>query len=455
VKDYADKTGLSPADVERVTFVFSDFRNSRPMMFFATSKAFDREKVFGVAVAGGREEKYRGEKIVTNDMEEAGYVLGEKAFVIGSKGDIQSMLDGGKAKLDVDLGPALVEAAKKHLAVVGVSGAGLRRMEADFPRGVGPAQPLFKATAATLVVDVGPSTAGQLRIRFGTEEEAKKGVEAVTFVQKFFEKGLAGSIKEMSEDRSAAGLVKLLATVQKTLEAAEIKRDGGRVATDLQMKLDETMAGAAAVDMVQRIRRAAARAQSTNNLRQIALAMHNYLDTNKSFPPQAVYDKNGKALLSWRVLLLPYLEQNDLYKQFKLDQPWDSPHNKKLLAKMPVTYKTPLGPPQNKFGTFYQGFAGKGAFFEGKRGIGIADITDGTSNTIMIVEAGNDVPWTKPEDLPFDPDKALPRLGVLPGQGFYAAIADGSVRFFRSKVKESSLKKYITRNGGEVIGPDD
>jgi hypothetical protein len=221
------------------------------------------------------------------------------------------------------------------------------------------------------------------------------------------------------------------------------------------MKIDQVTLGAVAADAVRKVREAAARAQSQNNLKQIAIAMHNYLDTNKTFPAQAIYDKDGKPLLSWRVMILPYIEANDLYKQFKLDEAWDSPHNKKLLARIPKTYQAPAGKPKHPFGTFYQGFAGKGAFFDGKMGVGIADILDGTSNTIMVIEAPKDVPWTKPEDVAFDPDKALPKMASMYGSGiFNAALCDGSVRAISLNITEATLKAAITRNGGEVLGAD-
>ena len=86
---------------------------------------------------------------------------------------------------------------------------------------------------------------------------------------------------------------------------------------------------------------AARRAQSMNNLKQFALAMHNYHDTNGKFPAASSFDKDGKPLLSWRVHVLPYLEQAELYKQFHLDEPWDSEHNKKLIEKMPNVLASP------------------------------------------------------------------------------------------------------------------
>jgi hypothetical protein len=104
--------------------------------------------------------------------------------------------------------------------------------------------------------------------------------------------------------------------------------------------------------------------------------------------------------------------------------------------------------------TPYQGFVGKGAFFEGKTGISIADITDGTSNTIMVVEAPKAVPWTKPEDIPYDAAKPLPKLSRPGTPGFQAAMCDGSVRFISDKITEKTLRNAITRNDGNPLGDD-
>src|SRR5439155_26494817 len=101
--------------------------------------------------------------------------------------------------------------------------------------------------------------------------------------------------------------------------------------------------------------------------------------------------------------------------------------------------------------TYYQGFVGPGAFFEGTKAIRLADILDGTSNTLMIVEAAEPVPWTKPEDLPYAPNKPLPRLGGILPDGFNAVFADGAVYFLKKDVDEKTLRALITRAGGELI----
>jgi hypothetical protein len=169
------------------------------------------------------------------------------------------------------------------------------------------------------------------------------------------------------------------------------------------------------------------------NLKQLSLAMHAYHDEHRTLPPHAVFDNEGKPLLSWRVLVLPYLDQQDLYQQFRLDEPWDSPHNHKLLARMPAVYLHPARPAgEEPFATHCQVFVGPGAAFEGERGLRLLhDFPDGSANTILIAEAARAVPWTKPEDLPYAPDRPLPRLGGLfRGGVFYIAYADGSVQCF-------------------------
>ncbi len=193
---------------------------------------------------------------------------------------------------------------------------------------------------------------------------------------------------------------------------------------------------------------------SRNNLIQIGLAGHNYHDAMGKLP-QDIVDANGKPLLSWRVQLLPYLEQNDLYKQFKLDEAWDSDHNKPLVEKLPKVY-APIRVKAEKGHTFYRGFNGSGAVvarsvFEPGQKLTIITITDGTSNTVWAVEAGESTVWTKPGDLPFDPKKDLPKLGGLFDGEFHVLMCDGSVRRAKKDFDKDTFKMMVTRAGGEAI----
>ncbi len=203
-------------------------------------------------------------------------------------------------------------------------------------------------------------------------------------------------------------------------------------------------------------RMAARRATSISNLKQIALAMHNYHDTHKSFPAAASSDANGKPLLSWRVHLLPYLAAGQLYEQFHLDEPWDSEHNRKLIDQMPDVYRCFASKLKEKGRTHYVVVVGEGTVFPGREGIPIKEIKDGTSQTILAVEVDDEhsVIWTKPDDLPFDPDnpaKGLGGLYPLFPQGFVAAFCDGSVHFSLQKIDPEVLRALFTRAGGEVI----
>ena len=194
--------------------------------------------------------------------------------------------------------------------------------------------------------------------------------------------------------------------------------------------------------------------RSAANLKRIARAMHAYAEArNWTFPPQAIPGADGKPLLSWRVAILPYLGENEkaLHARFKLDEPWDGPHNKALLGSMPKVY-APLDPkPEAIDVTYYQVFLGEGALFEKGRMVTIPEVRDGTVNTLMIVEADTPVPWTKPEDLPYAPGQPLPKLGGQFKDGFVAVTADGAIRFIKKSIDQQLLVSMVTRSGEEVI----
>ncbi len=192
-----------------------------------------------------------------------------------------------------------------------------------------------------------------------------------------------------------------------------------------------------------------------NNLKQIGIALNNYLQANGVFPAAAITDKNGKPLLSWRVAILPYLEQNNLYAKFRLDEPWDSPHNLALLPERPGIYACPADIPLDHESTGYLAVIGANtAFTPDFRPVPIREFTDGTSRTLLVGDSRHKVPWTKPEDLPFDMAIPLSGLGSHHDDGFNAVFADASVRFLKSSISPSALKEILTRNGGEG-GPQD
>lgn len=187
-------------------------------------------------------------------------------------------------------------------------------------------------------------------------------------------------------------------------------------------------------------------------MKPLARGMWGYLvDHGQRFPPYAVTDKQGKPLLSWRVAILPYLGEEELFRQFRLDEPWDSPHNRPLLEKMPAVYAPFDVEAKANFTTFYQVFVGSGAAFEGIEGIAHKEIIDRADKILLIVEADTPVPWTKPEDLVYDPDKPLPKIGGQFSNKFHAVLCDFSCRSLPKSLGEEVLRASITRNGCEDV----
>ena len=150
------------------------------------------------------------------------------------------------------------------------------------------------------------------------------------------------------------------------------------------------------------------RTKSGRNIREVTLSLRACADIGEAFPARANFDKQGKPLLSWRVHILPYMEQKALYKQFHLDEPWDSEHNQKLIPLMPTLFRNPTGT-AGPGKANYLAVCGKGLMFDGSEVRKLDEITDGMSNTIALVEVNDDaaVTWTKPDDWEYDANRPL------------------------------------------------
>lgn len=188
------------------------------------------------------------------------------------------------------------------------------------------------------------------------------------------------------------------------------------------------------------------RIHSMNNMRQIALAMHVHHDATGEFPKQ-------NPNLSWRVMILPYLEEEQLYKQFNFDEPWDGPTNKKLLARMPKVYldrRFQKPEDQAKGLTYYRAFVGPGSILGDGASLGAISSADMTSNTLLFVEAGDSVPWTKPDDPGFNENGPF---GGPNRTSFVGAYADGHVAIIPQKTPSSLIKALITWKGNETVTP--
>jgi hypothetical protein len=205
-----------------------------------------------------------------------------------------------------------------------------------------------------------------------------------------------------------------------------------------------------------------------SRLTLLGRAFHQFEASKGAMPPAAIFSRAGKPLLSWRVAILPLVGEGPLYDQFKFDEPWDSPHNLLLLAKMPAIYAPLRGPtPKQPHSTYYQVFTGTDAPFninagavvgkdgqlEGPLGPKLVDFSDGTGQTFLIVESSEAVPWTKPADIMYDAAKPLPELGF--SDRFYLVLADASAHFIKTSIPEAFIRGGITPHGQPVGGPWD
>ncbi len=233
------------------------------------------------------------------------------------------------------------------------------------------------------------------------------------------------------------------------------KQQGDRLTIDVETGASVATAGvlvALLLPAVQAAREAARRTQAANNLKQIGLACHNYHAAYNKWPENIV-DDDGEPLLSWRVQILPFIEQQALYEQFRLDEPWDSEHNLKLSETVLAVFTDPSAITLPGY-TVFQACIGEGLAFHPDGDNAIRDMTDGTSNTIMVVEtdASNAVPWAAPDDVEIDLD-GDPRsiMGHAHAGGCQVLFGDGSVRFISHAVDKDLFKALLTRSGGERI----
>ncbi len=247
-------------------------------------------------------------------------------------------------------------------------------------------------------------------------------------------------------------VVKTVPGLEKLLQALMPKQEGDRLVLDAREDVLGALAEAT-VPAVTAARESAQRVQSMNHMKQLGLAMHNYHEVKKTFPPAASRDAQGKPLLSWRVHILPYLEEPGLYEQFHLDEPWDSPHNKALLAQMPQVFRSPASKSRKPGYTNYVVPVGPGTVFEGPEGRSFRDIRDGTSNTIMILEVddAHAVPWTKPDDWTYDRENPTSGLGGLYPHVFHAALCDGSIHALALEVDPEVLRRLLECNDGKFV----
>jgi hypothetical protein len=193
-------------------------------------------------------------------------------------------------------------------------------------------------------------------------------------------------------------------------------------------------------------------ATASGNAEQIAQALQGYERANGRFPPPYLKTKDGKPGLSWRVAILPFAGEDELFVKFKLDEPWDSPTNKPLLDEMPLFFTGPKTAGAQR--THFRVFVGRRTLFDPARnGVRVADVKDGLANTLMVVEADQPVFWTKPEELDYDASRPLPALRRTM-LGTLVIAADGEVHYLQPSTSEATIRNLITIDDGAPVAPD-
>jgi len=200
--------------------------------------------------------------------------------------------------------------------------------------------------------------------------------------------------------------------------------------------------------------------ECTNNIKQIALAMHVYYDVNHCLPPVYTVDKNGKPLHSWRVLFLPHLQQEALYGKIRLDEPWDSEHNKQFHSQMPTVYCCPSADGDDHSMTGYSVVVGEETIFgDPTTKISFGDLKDGASNTIFLVERKKPVCWMDPtQEITFEEackgvNVSEKGIGSNHSKGMNVGVFDGSMQFIPDTVDPKDLRGALTHSGGESGRP--
>jgi len=462
-KEIRTNVGCDLEQIVRISIVASDIGpgGNEPVFLVSTRKAVDKTAVVKGLLPEAKEEKIKNKIFYTQkdprpfrrEGVQVIHFITDSFYIQGLKQDVEHWLDRNEDKPGV-MQPARVAAAKDHVVfALNIEKLADTFTQVGMPPEVEPYKALFAGKLGMVRGNMDKLTArAELTVEFTTEKDAMEGLKAGNELLKFSRTSLAEALKMLPKPFKGGPAEKLFGQFEAGLKEGKLEQAKTTLKGSMSATSDAETLTKGAAQLFTEMRASAGRSEVTNRVQQLIFAMYNYESANRGLPPAAIYSKEGKPLLSWRVLLLPHIGHKKLYEEFKLDEPWDSDHNKKLLEKMPDQFKMPGADAQNKANeTFYQVFTGKDTVFAGPRSMKLQGIADGTSNTILIVEANKAVPWTKPEDLVYDAQKPVPKLGFSRADHFIAAYADGSVRYHKTKMKEDHLRLRITPNDGQPI----
>ena len=457
LKAVEDDTGLRPEQIDSITFHYPKLPmgpGDEAVFVFqvTTKKPYAKDTL--LKGFRGKDAKANGDIIPLREKLVL-QLTSETQFSVLHQSLLDEFQKGASKTTDGAMADALKAArAGKHALVVGFDPSGLpAEIFTAAPPELQPFLPLLKSRSITLTANLDKELTASVRFAQENEEKAIDAERSFNLLMKLADDALTTALGEGAKNEELKAMTPAFIEVQKVVKGLQAKRSGTVVTADVSLKADPVLAKPI-VTLFLRPQTASARQRSANNLKQIGLAMHRYLDNNGVFPAAAIVDKKGKPLLSWRVAILPYIEQDNLYKQFHLDEPWDSEHNKKFIKTMPKIYALPYTDGAKPGETNYRVFVGNGSVFDMVQGCKISEITDGTSNTIFAFEGAESTPWTKPDEIEFDPKKPMIKhLRFQDNSACNLLFCDGSVRTVSSKLSEEILRLLIQKDDGMVI-PD-
>jgi hypothetical protein len=444
-------TSIHPRDIERATFVFAqEGRNRGPLVVLFTAQQYSHGRLDAVLMRGGKHtpQEVGGKRIYVptaskSDLSFLAYsdrilVLGEPDAVL----EAATAHEHGVGPLT----PVLERAAGTHTLVVGLRPSRETVAEALGSLGLGAeADPLVPLHTIGITADVTHPAGPNGRVSFDLAAEvAYPSAEQAEEARPHAPAAVRALVGAILRSRDGLSLVSLLGPLLEPVKSAAWERDGDTLRASARGGVD-----LAAVKS--QLEEAIRQEKSVSGMHWIATAMRRYHDQHGRFPPAVVTDADGKPLYSWRVLLLPYLNEEGLYRRFHLNRAWDHPSNRPLLDQMPAAFAASGAKPGGNT-TAYQVLTGSGGLFDAPEGRALTEITDGPANTILLVEAADAVPWTKPADVPLG--DGSPKLGGPGTSTFLAVMADGTIRPIpRQTATPALLRGLFTRSGGEAVSP--
>jgi hypothetical protein len=465
-----DALGVPVAEIDRVT-VFMPFAQSDPYpgVVLTTRKPYNEAKVLK-ALKADRPSAAAGRARVGNAVRLEGgefrtvVLVDERTllyFPESRNSDLEMAAVLGQVlakKTDGPLAKALADASKHDFALAfDVRPFGALFELAEEPKAA-PYHALLKAQTATFAATFDKTARLSFKLAFPDAAAAKRAAPVLEEAAAELVKAMGKDLEQRKErmDPTERSCLESALTV---IKAAKVEIEGGDVFATADVPYEETVAKIAAA-LPKSYSGAVSSLKGQQNLKQFGVALHSFHDSMGYFPGDVAFGNKPPAM-SWRVQLLPYLEQDALYRQLNMTAAWNDPVNLKVLekAEMPKVFEIP-GRPAPKGHTYFRMFSlpknAKGKdrpwLVEGEQGPRIANITDGLSNTIMVVEAGEAVPWYKPDVLGYDGELPLPQLGDKTSGRFLVLFGDGSTRVMqRNKLDEKTLRALITISGGEVF----